>query len=462
MLVPTVISEEGMGFAALKMDGTAVAWGDERFSGITADFNETNANELNNIKTIFTNRYTFAALKNDGTVYTWGRNADSSGTYASDSSGVQDKLNDVVSITGNSDSMAALKSDGTVVAWGEERSGGDTSVVWDSGWRQPIAQDTPVKDVKALFSTGYAYAALTNDDTVITWGNKRYGGDSSVIFENSGSSGGPEADTFTDNLTPVVNIKTIVGSEGAFAALTHDGKVITWGGGSYGGYVTYNNDQSIPLTDIDAIYATDRAFAAVNGDGEVITWGQGSYGGDSNLNNSKTLDSVKTIASGQDGFAALKNDGSIAAWGASLNDESNATGPLTNIIELYSSYHIGFAGINQNREAVYWGYQGDQACSEQQPLVDIDTIVPSEAAYAALTYSGNVITWGVCDRGGDSSAVQQELTDIQAIYATEQALAAVKLDGTGVVTWGTDNYGGDSSEVKDLLVVTEAEYKVAK
>ena len=52
--------------------------------------------------------------------------------------------------------------------------------------------------------------------------------------------------------------------------------------------------------------------------------------------------------------------------------------------------------------------------------------------------------------GGDSSAVQNELTDVQIVEASMKAFAAVRGDGT-VITWGDGPSGGDSSRVRDEL-----------
>merc|ERR1719253_1281048 len=63
---------------------------------------------------------------------------------------------------------------------------------------------------------------------------------------------------------------------------------------------------------------------------------------------------------------------------------------------------------------------------------------------------GMVVTWGSWSTGGDSQAVAAQLcSDVQLIYTTHGAFAAVKENGT-VVTWGSRK-GGDSSAVQDQL-----------
>ena len=60
------------------------------------------------------------------------------------------------------------------------------------------------------------------------------------------------------------------------------------------------------------------------------------------------------------------------------------------------------------------------------------------------------MTWGRAAYGGDNSAVQDQLKNVQQIQASNCAFAAVLGDGS-VVTWGRAAYGGDSSAVQDQL-----------
>ena len=72
------------------------------------------------------------------------------------------------------------------------------------------------------------------------------------------------------------------------------------------------------------------------------------------------------------------------------------------------------------------------------------------SAFAALLGDGSVVAWGDDYNGGDSSAVQEQLRDVQQIQTSEKAFAAILGDGS-VVTWGKANYGGDSSVVQSQL-----------
>ncbi|MNG28635.1 hypothetical protein D3C84_1139210 [compost metagenome] len=62
-----------------------------------------------------------------------------------------------------------------------------------------------------------------------------------------------------------------------------------------------------------------------------------------------------------------------------------------------------------------------------------------------------MVTWGDRFSGGNSSAVQNQLINVQAISNSYRAFAALNLDGT-VVAWGDTSYGGSSSLVQSQLI----------
>lgn len=64
------------------------------------------------------------------------------------------------------------------------------------------------------------------------------------------------------------------------------------------------------------------------------------------------------------------------------------------------------------------------------------------ASFAAVRSDGRVVSWGVGDTGGDSSAVRSQLTDVLGIQATRfgGSFAALKADGS-VVSWGNPSSG---------------------
>ena len=54
-------------------------------------------------------------------------------------------------------------------------------------------------------------------------------------------------------------------------------------------------------------------------------------------------------------------------------------------------------------------------------------MVFNDYAFAALTSSNDVITWGNTSMGGDSSSVKDKLKDVSGIYTNAQALPLLKM-----------------------------------
>eukprot|EP00435_Cladocopium_sp_Y103_P001321 s3583_g1.t1 len=101
---------------------------------------------------------------------------------------------------------------------------------------------------------------------------------------------------------------------------------------------------------------------------------------------------------------------------------------------------------------VAWGHPNDGGDSSavQDQLSNVQQIQATDSAFAAILTDGSVTTWGDPDSGGDSSAVQDRLRNVQQIQSTARAFAAILADGS-VVTWGDPDSGGDSSAVQDQL-----------
>jgi alpha-tubulin suppressor-like RCC1 family protein len=62
-------------------------------------------------------------------------------------------------------------------------------------------------------------------------------------------------------------------------------------------------------------------------------------------------------------------------------------------------------------------------------------------AFAVGLADGSVITWGNPNEGGDCSAVQDQLRNVQQIQATARSFAAILADRS-VVSWGHGSFGG--------------------
>ena len=102
---------------------------------------------------------------------------------------------------------------------------------------------------------------------------------------------------------------------------------------------------------------------------------------------------------------------------------------------------------------VTWGesLKGADCKKVMAQLVDVQHIYSTVQAFAALKADGSVVTWGNSSSGGDCSKVQEQLAaDVNLIHSTRYAFAALKADGS-VVAWGRAEEGGNIFKVKGHL-----------
>ena len=88
---------------------------------------------------------------------------------------------------------------------------------------------------------------------------------------------------------------------------------------------------------------------------------------------------------------------------------------------------------------------GDSSSEASSLSSNVDKVYATGSAFAALKTDGSVATWGSSANGGDSSGVSNKLSSgVQEIAANNYAFAALKDDGT-VAAWGSSQYGGSAS-----------------
>ena len=82
-----------------------------------------------------------------------------------------------------------------------------------------------------------------------------------------------------DSVTAIAQQPKIAANRGAFALWCVGGhRVVTWGNPRFGGDSSRVRDQ---LRNVQQICGAERAFAAILADGTVVTWGDPHFGGDS-------------------------------------------------------------------------------------------------------------------------------------------------------------------------------------
>ena len=111
---------------------------------------------------------------------------------------------------------------------------------------------------------------------------------------------------------------------------------------------------------------------------------------------------------------------------------------------------VPFAAILGDGTVVTWGdaREGGDSSAVRDQLKNVQKIQASRlGAFAAILGDGSVVTWGDAEQGGDSSAAQGQLRNVQQVQANGSAFAAILGDGS-VITWGVAKNGGDSSAVQ--------------
>ena len=324
----------------------------------------------------------------------------------------------------NLSAFAAITGNGSVITWGGASTGGNSAAV----------AGNLTSNVKAVYSAARAFAALKVDGSVITWGDASYGGDSTAV-----------AARLTSDVTAVYS------AQAAFAALKSDGSLVTWGHPVYGGNSAAVADKL--TSNVTAVYSNQGAFSALKSNGSVVTWG--AYVGDTTAVADKLTSNVKAVYPNSFAFAALKIDGSVVTWGlASAGGGSAAVAPQlnSNVTAVYST--IGaFAALKSDGSVVTWGqpgYGGDSAAVADKLTSNVTAVYSTQSAFAAVKTDGSVVTWGDASTGGDSAAVADKLnSNVTVVYSTAYAFAALKTDGS-LVTWGSPS-SGNSSAVADKL-----------
>jgi hypothetical protein len=156
------------------------------------------------------------------------------------------RLTDVKKIYSTHKARAALLGDGTVNAWGWRSYGGDAKDV-----------QAQLTDIECIYSNYCAFAAKKRNGQVITWGDQFKGGDSSLVKSQ------------------LFDVEHIYSNTLGFVAILKNKKVVVWGEARHGLSIDVNNE----LYDIQSIHFNSKAFVAHRKDDTIITWGDSDYGG---------------------------------------------------------------------------------------------------------------------------------------------------------------------------------------
>lgn len=273
--------------AALRHDGTVQVW------GYIAPNNGKNPPVLADVASIYGARAGIIFFFNNGTVVTWflhGTYTDYVFRYEGDKG---QEVSDITSVVAIHSSWMILRKDGTLRVYGQLESalsktpalvnakdvirvyGGDQAwvILFQNKTIACIGSYTncgeesmysSISNVKHVYSTYQAFAALTFTGEVHCFGRQDIGG----------------------KCTDITNVTTIVGGSENFAALHSNGTVSCWGKGE-----AVNTTFTSTLRDVQLIQSTASSYLALHADGSLTAWGEGKWAIPVNLTDIVSIES---------------------------------------------------------------------------------------------------------------------------------------------------------------------------
>ncbi len=356
----------------------------------------------------------------------------------------QGELTGIVAVAAGSLSALALTEDGEVWSWGSNDNGqlGRTSTnsapdPLPGKVRNP-SNNGDLSRIVAVSAGDDNAVALADDGTVYTWGY--YSGQTGPDPKRV-----PGLVNAVGAVTPLSNVVAVSAGWNWSAALTGDGRVVTWGyngtTSSYTGqgstasvvpttgYVVAGNTVS-PITGVVSISAGYNFGMAITTGGEVFAWGdnwQGQSGQNTqdypgtrgavmvkSVDGTGLLGNIKMVAAGGNHALALDNSGNVYSWGLATNGQlgDGVNRPTGNLWTLPRAV-VGESGV--------------------PPLTGMAAIAAGYSHSLALAPDGRVLIWGAGFRGN--------LGQGNGLWPDSAVPLAVKdIAGTGVLFLEPSNY----------------------
>lgn len=227
----------------LRSDGSVKAWGHKGFGGrlSAADVVQIKDGQLVDVMSTST---AFAAVTRNALVLAWGDR----GNGGEIPGEIDLHSRDVDRLIASEGAFLALKTDGTVVAWGNASAGGEI----------PRRFRDQLTGIKHIYAANYGFVAISEDEA-FSWGS-------------------PYIDNQKVALPKGHLVKKVVSSAEAFAVLTDQGSVLAWGNEGLGGkpMKSIRADLRSGIKDLAATYGS---MAAITDEGDLLAWGDSEFGG---------------------------------------------------------------------------------------------------------------------------------------------------------------------------------------
>ncbi|MFA6287906.1 MAG: RHS repeat-associated core domain-containing protein [Opitutaceae bacterium] len=491
---------------ALKSDGTVWAWGLntraqlgdgttlERHAGVQV---QTATGFLSGVRALSAGTTHSLAVKADGTAWAWGENRFGQlgdGTtllrpQAIQVQGLTAPLAGVVSVTTGSLSSYAVKNDGTLWAWGGNKAGGLGDGTTTDRLRAVQVQgaSAPLTGIVAVAAGGLHAVALKSDGTVWAWGNNDHGqlGDGTLTMRlKAVSVKGPAG--------PLTGIVAIAAGDNHNLALKSDGTIWAWGSNGLSelgsSSATAGSDQAIavpvdgsPFADVVSIDAGGSRSMLIKSDGTVWIWGnQFRSGGPIDTGEirtwpSPTQQTIQLITdpsdTGDDPPAGGGDTGDVTGgdWGTTPgNSDLNVAYTYDALGRVQSETsngvtHVYAYDLAGNRVHVTYGGTGTQLASDYDVLNRLSTL--SELPASGSPASARLTTYGYDLNGnrvlqtlpnGENTTTAFDALNRQTGIVTTKSGGASLLeltqiyDRAGNVQKITENYPGSALSARTV------------
>lgn len=310
--------------------------------------------------------------------------------------------------------MALVGTKGDVITFGDKRNGGDST---------SVASD--LRNVIKIVGSKYSFAAVTSSGRIVCWGG-------SIGRQNSTKA--MLTNTFASQYS------TIIANDNAFAMLVDGGKVHTFGDPKFGGDLNQESQvvQDFLSSGVWQLAANSRAFAAVKSDGSTLIWGNSKAGGGFLSLNDRPSARTEFMFSNKMSFALMEHNKDVYTVGHAKYGGGHHT--TKSYVKGMAATSCAFAAFYGDGTLETWGNSEYGGSTGSMQFSAVESIVSTDTAFAALTYTGRVFAWGDTASGALYAPVKN-LTNVVSIQGNNAAFAAIDSDGAAYA-WGDDDSGG--------------------
>ncbi|CAE7233868.1 HERC1 [Symbiodinium natans] len=144
--------------------------------------------------------------------------------------------------------------------------------------------------------------------------------------------------------------------------------------------------------------------------------------------------------------------GGVLTWGHRDAEVGCLRESLQQVLHVRSSWETFTATLLDGRIITWGGFPGFGGADFQEKLRSAIQVQEADVAVAAILADGSVIAAGDEEKGGDCSEVQDQLQEVQELWATGGAFAALLRDER-IVTWGDPGCGATSEVLRNVKQV---------